>query len=314
MEKEHLLDIVAKYHGALPDRIRRYLNDRGVPDGVIDTHLLGWNGSRITIPIFDRKGEVTSFKLAKDPDDRSRSPKMMASPGATAELYGWGSLAGQPAQITICEGEFDGLVLEAQGLKAVTSTGGAGTFRREWAKEFEGIPEVYVCFDRDEAGRKGAERVGRLIRHAKIVELPEEVGEGGDVTDFFVRLGRSREDFERLLTEAKPMPDPPPAPIEALPRSSGVDPSSPLRQRIERLKSEVPIEHVVSRYVTLQESGGNLVGLCPFHDDHVPSLTVYPRTGTFYCFGCGKRGDVITFIREIEHLGFGQALDRLEGL
>ncbi len=85
----------------------------------------------------------------------------------------------------------------------MTSTGGAGTFQHEWAEAFESTPEVYVCFDRDEAGRRGALRVARIIAHAKIVELPPEVGDGGDVTDFFVGLEGSREDFERPLSEAK---------------------------------------------------------------------------------------------------------------
>lgn len=303
-----------RYHAALPDRIRLYLNGRGIPVKIIGSQLLGWGGSRITIPIFDRNGEVAFFKLAKDPEEQSDSPKMMASPRSRVELYGWGSLLSKPERIIVCEGEFDRLVLEAHGFRAVTSTGGARTFRSEWAKEFEGIPEVYICFDRDEAGRRGAERVGQLIPHAKIVELPEEVGEGGDVTDFFVRLGRTREDFEKLLAEAKPAPSLPPVPLDALPKSPGYDPSSPLREKIERLKREVPIEEVIGRYVTLRGTGSTPVGLCPFHDDHVPSLTVYPRTGTFYCFGCGKRGDVITFLREIEHLGFGQALEVLEDI
>ena len=54
------------------------------------------------------------------------------------------------------------------------------------------------------------------------------------------------------------------------------------------------------------------MGLCPFHDDKNPSLAVYPQTGTFRCYGCQKYGDVITFIREIEHLGFMETLERLE--
>jgi len=120
------------------------------------------------------------------------------------ELYGWENLKGEPSQIIICEGEFDRLVLEANGFKAVTATGGARAFKKDWVKEFESIPEVYICFDNDKAGKAGALRVGRLISHAKIVELPTEIGDGGDVTDYFVRLGRSREDFSKLLQEAKP--------------------------------------------------------------------------------------------------------------
>ena len=93
----------------------------------------------------------------------------------------------KPSQIVTCEGKFDRLVREAHGFIAVTSTGGANVFRPGWIKEFEVISEVYICFDNDEAGRSGAARVGELIPYASVVELPADVGKGGDVTDFFVR-------------------------------------------------------------------------------------------------------------------------------
>src|SRR2546422_1878482 len=190
MKTQHdLAALAANYHKALPGRMRQYLNNRGITDLLIDFHLLGWNGDRITIPISNPEGEIAFFKLAKDPEDNVPGPKMLASPGSYVELYGWEEVLKSPSQIIICEGEFDRLVLEAQGFIAVTSTGGAGIFRREWAAEFHAIASVYVCYDRDAAGKNGAARVGELIPHARIVELPEEVDDGGDVTDFFVRLG-----------------------------------------------------------------------------------------------------------------------------
>ena len=124
-------NVTEEYHDALPKRLRQYLNGRGIPDHIINSHILGWNGWRITIPIYNRKGEVVFFKLAKDPDDSRPAPKMLTSPGAGVELYGWDRVLQKPEQIIICEGEFDRLVLEAQGFFAVTSTGGAATFRPE---------------------------------------------------------------------------------------------------------------------------------------------------------------------------------------
>src|SRR5712692_1180250 len=310
----NLLDPATEYHAALPGRIRQYLNQqRGIPDLLIDAHQLGWDGRRITIPIFNREGDLAFFKLARDPDDKIRGPKMLTTPGACAEVYGWDTVLKKPSQIIICEGEFDRLVLEARGFFAATSTGGAGVFRPEWAKDFEPIHGVYVCFDNDNAGRAGANRVGELIPDAKIVELPPEVGESGDVTDFFVRLGRSSEDFLGLLEQAMPVPPAPPRSVPSFsPRTQG-DESLP-RERIDRIKSDLPIAKVVERYVKLQAVGDRFAGLCPFHEDHTPSFTVFPATGTFHCFGCRKHGDVITFVREMEHLSFGQALDALDNL
>jgi len=306
-----LLDLAIKYHEALPERIRIYLNGRSIPNAIIDSHLLGWNGLRITIPIYDRTGKVVYFKLAKDPEDKS-GPKMLASPGTTVELYGWDRVLCQASPLIICEGEFDRLVLEANGFAAVTSTGGAGTFRAEWASEIERIKDVYVCFDRDPAGRRGALRVALMIPQAKIVELPEEVELGGDATDFFVRLKRGREDFLQLLEKAQLVPRELRIENFHTPTTPGLEAAT--RERVERIKREVPIAQVVGQYVHLRSSGQNLVGVCPFHEDHIPSLAVYPRIGRFHCYGCHKHGDVINFIREIENLSFGQALDALEQL
>jgi hypothetical protein len=132
------LALPKEYHHNLPERVRDYLRrERGIADSVTDLHLLGWNGNRITIPVFDRAGALAFFKLAKDPEDQSHSPKMLATPGAHAELYGWERVLANPEWIIICEGEFDRLVLESQGFAAVTSTGGALTFRPEWAEALQ---------------------------------------------------------------------------------------------------------------------------------------------------------------------------------
>jgi DNA primase len=307
----NLLDLAIQYHEALPARIRAYLNERGIPDELIDFHLLGWNGWRITIPIHNRHGEVTFFRLAKDPVDKRLAPKMLSSPGSTVELYGWEQVEREPLQLIICEGEFDRLVLEAHDFAAVTSTGGAATFRPEWAGALKKINEVYVCFDRDNAGRNGAKLVALMLPQARIVELPENVGVGGDVTDFFVRLKRSREDFVELLDRAKPVQLPEQkAALHHSPKAVRVNASQ--RKRVERIKHYNPIANVVAHYVKLRPSGANLVGLCPFHNDQIPSFTVYPASDTFYCFGCGAHGDVISFIQRVEHMSFLEALQSLD--
>ena len=77
---------------------------------------------------------------------------------------------------------------------------------------------------------------------------------------------------------------------------------------IEELKYASGIEQVISSYVTLKRRGRNLLGLCPFHSEKTPSFTVYPENGSYYCFGCGTGGDVITFIRQVENLEYVEAL------
>lgn len=77
---------------------------------------------------------------------------------------------------------------------------------------------------------------------------------------------------------------------------------------INELKYHCYIEDIVSGYVSLKRTGRNLKGLCPFHSEKTPSFTVYPENGSYYCFGCGSGGDVITFIKNIENLDYVEAV------
>lgn len=199
-----LLELAVRYHEWMPLRIRGYLHERGIANFVIDRYLLGWSGWRITIPIYDRSGVVQFFKLAKDPADPGDSPALLLAPDGAAELYGWEHLEMAAEQVIICDGELTRLLLESRGYAAVTSTGGADVFRRDWAKEFARIPRVYVCFGNDDGARLAAMRIGRLIPHARIVTLPAQVGEGGGVPEFFLRLNRSCDAFDELLAAGEP--------------------------------------------------------------------------------------------------------------
>jgi len=77
----------------------------------------------------------------------------------------------------------------------------------------------------------------------------------------------------------------------------------------DRIKEANDIVDVVGKYVALRQRGPIHKGLCPFHDDHDPSFTVDPRRQTFRCWACNKYGDVFSFVQEIEHVGFLEALN-----
>lgn len=77
------------------------------------------------------------------------------------------------------------------------------------------------------------------------------------------------------------------------------------------LKYRNDIESVLSPYIALKRRGSNLVGLCPFHNEKTPSFTVYPENGSYYCFGCGKGGDIITFTMQMENLDYIDAVRKL---
>lgn len=77
---------------------------------------------------------------------------------------------------------------------------------------------------------------------------------------------------------------------------------------LDELKARSDISDIASSYVSLKRRGRNLVGLCPFHGEKTPSFNIYPENGSFYCFGCGAGGDVITFVRKIENLDYIDAV------
>lgn len=83
------------------------------------------------------------------------------------------------------------------------------------------------------------------------------------------------------------------------------------REIIDEIVHRNDIEQVIGSYVTLKRAGSNLNGLCPFHNEKTPSFTVFPATKSFYCFGCGAGGDVITFVMRTENLDYRSALEVL---
>ena len=83
------------------------------------------------------------------------------------------------------------------------------------------------------------------------------------------------------------------------------------REIIEEIRDRSDIEDVIGSYVTLKRAGSNKNGLCPFHGEKTPSFTVFPATRSFYCFGCGAGGDVVTFIQKMENLDYVAALEYL---
>lgn len=81
---------------------------------------------------------------------------------------------------------------------------------------------------------------------------------------------------------------------------------------VKAVRDAVPIDAVVSEYLQLRNAGGgNLKGLCPFHDEKSPSFQVSPSKGLFHCFGCQEGGDTITFVMKVDHLSFSEVVERL---
>ncbi len=81
-------------------------------------------------------------------------------------------------------------------------------------------------------------------------------------------------------------------------------------EKVDEIRSSTNIVHYISQYLNLQKDGKNFKALCPFHTEKTPSFKINPEKQIFHCFGCGKGGNVLTFIMEYEHLSFPEALKR----
>lgn len=196
-----------KWHAALPSEILHWLKtERGLTSEVIENAKLGWDGERLIIPIPDQKGNWLFAKRRLPPGKEDSGPKYLYPAGAKAALFGIEFLK-DTDQIIICEGELDALTLRSLGIPAVTSTGGAGTFEDSWTELFSKIEKVYIVYDNDPPGMKGALKVAGMIPQAKIAYLPAEVGDKGDITDFFIKLSKTPDDFGKLLKSAISLKD-----------------------------------------------------------------------------------------------------------
>src|SRR3954451_8337287 len=120
------------------------------------------------------------------------------------------------------------------------------------------------------------------------------------LVSILLSLRKSRRDGERAAGGRQdPEEAPPPPPAAGSLRWVGI-----VDEDIERVRAAVPLVEVVQQFVPMRRVGTRWVGLCPFHAEQTPSFGVNETLGIYKCFGCNAGGDVITFVREMEHLDF----------
>ncbi|MBC2046504.1 DNA primase [Listeria booriae] len=85
-------------------------------------------------------------------------------------------------------------------------------------------------------------------------------------------------------------------------------------EKIDEIRSQVDIVDVVGNYVQLKKQGRNYTGLCPFHGEKTPSFSVSPEKQIFHCFGCGKGGNVFSFLMQIDGLSFVESVKKVADL
>lgn len=188
----------------IPERILDYLLSRGLSRETIKKFELGYiesiyEKSWITIPIKDSQGKILFFKLRRDPIRKEGEKYSLYPSGNKACLFNSEILVSTES-VVICEGEFDCMILDQNGMHAVSSTAGATTFKNEWMKQLAHLDEITICFDKDESGQQGMEKVAEkliLKTSAQIntIDLNSVLKDGKDITDYFLRSDKEPDTY-----------------------------------------------------------------------------------------------------------------------
>lgn len=207
--------LVSHYHQELmklTGPIRDVLkNKRGYTDDTLRRFQLGWDGARVTIPVYDEFNRLVNFRLYKwnSYEDNYKVINYEDEHGNSygeVRIFGINNLVDDSIEeIVWCEGETDRIINEQHGFPTACPTSGAGSWRPEWANYFRNKKKVYIVQDNDEAGRNATTKIcDKLysITDVYVIQWPDDYPEKGDITDFYVKCGQTTEDFRKLLDNA----------------------------------------------------------------------------------------------------------------
>lgn len=215
------VDLVSQYHQelmSLTGPIRDILRDRrGFTDETLVRFQMGWDGERVTIPIYDEFNSLVNFRRYKwnSDNDQWKLLNFVDDRGnkyGEVRIFGIENLMNEHIEEVIwSEGETDRIINEQYGFPTACATSGAGSWKSEWARYFKGKKRVYIFQDNDDAGRMAANKIAdKLCRVTEVYigQWPEGFPEKGDITDFYVKSGLTSEDFRDLMDNAVRYKDP----------------------------------------------------------------------------------------------------------
>lgn len=168
---------VMEWHMTMPLARRQYWQSRGLSDATINAFKLGWDGKRYTIPALAQR-HLFGVKRRQSEIADGLLGKYVSIKGSRVGIFNFDILA-HTRSIVICEGEIDAMLLLQYGYPAVSSTGGASSWREEWAVFFPHMTDIVVLYDNDKAGLEGANVVCKSLPGARIVHLPHGVKDFG---------------------------------------------------------------------------------------------------------------------------------------
>lgn len=191
--------------------VRAYLvRDRGIPVAVLKRYKIGWDGERYTIPIYNKFGICVNVRrYSNNAEGRMKMLPYKDGYGAN-KLFPIDVLFANDT-IILHEGEWDTLLQLSKGFPAITTTAGAGSWNKAWTEMFRD-KTVYICYDVDEAGKKGSIRLARILNQVAkcvyVITLPLSGDKGdNDISDYYMKRGMDAPDFQELLDAAVPFQD-----------------------------------------------------------------------------------------------------------
>ena len=281
----------------------KYLHDRGITNEIIEFAELTYEDPWIKIPYnAESSRPIKGRWLPGEP--KESYCKYLWLDGSPTFPYLFEEINGNHIEhLYITEGEFDCLLLrgalQSAGLldsnKVISLPLGVNCWKPEWTRRIGSSlrSKVIAVFDNDEAGKTGVSQLAnRLQANIKYIVWPNSE-KGFDVTDLWKA---NKECFLEAFMKL-PYED-----MEFIKRKDDliVSKYKPLFQcDLELIKREVPIENEISKRVKLMKTSIGWKAHCPWHDDKIPSFTVYTKTNSFYCYSCGRGGSVIDFLMHI---------------
>ena len=179
------LEQITQWHETMPPVRWEYWASRGLNVQTIGEFMLGWDGQRYVIPALYRLIPFSIKRRKANDIDDGNEAKYTSLYGSHVGIFNSDILL-DADKVIICEGEIDTMLLHQHGIRAVSSTGGAGSWKTEWAKFFTHVENIYILYDNDAAGRKGGRSVQSSLRRAQLLTLPDGVK---DVGELFEKAG-----------------------------------------------------------------------------------------------------------------------------
>lgn len=273
---------------------------------------------RIIIPVNSPDGNFSFNKYRRNPLSEI-GPKYTYDKGGISTLYCADKIKDEK-QVIVTEGEMDALVCWSANLPAVSSTGGAGTFKDDWATLLQD-KEVILCFDNDEAGGNGMAHALDVIPWAKILFLPDRAGIK-DISDYVTNGG----DLHTLVKTAIKLPT-----LEDViqNRSERISiwqstwfheafikkHTKPIPEKKEhRDRSQIKDKVLRAKLYPIDSmiDFRDHKAKCLWHNEDTGSMHYYKDSNKVHCFGCNKTADSIDVYKQLHNCSFMEAVKSLQ--